>query len=99
MNSDFNKDIKVSVDYSGLKCPLPVLKARRVMKDLTSGDKVQIIADDPASLLDFNHFCEVSGIELLYSICEDDKLLFILNALAAASIQSLLPSTPRGKGA
>ena len=43
MNNDFNKDIKVSVDYSGLKCPLPVLKARRVMKDLTSGDKVQII--------------------------------------------------------
>ena len=81
MNNDFNKDIKVSVDYSGLKCPLPVLKARRVMKDLTSGDKVKIIADDPASLLDFKHFCEVSGNELLYSNSEDDKLIFILKKI------------------
>ena len=78
MKPPLNIDIKFSVDYSGLKCPLPVLKARRVMKDLNSGDKVQIIADDPAALLDFKHFCEVSGNALLSSETMNDKLIFLI---------------------
>ena len=52
------------LDYRGLKCPLPVLKARRALSDMTSGQLLEIHADDPASPLDFAHFCEEAGHHL-----------------------------------
>ena len=39
------------VDASGLKCPLPVLKARKALQSLTDGDKLRVISTDPASPL------------------------------------------------
>ena len=52
-------------DFTGLKCPLPVLKAKRVLKNLAKGKKVVFISDDPASPLDFTHFSENEGYEIL----------------------------------
>ena len=52
------------LDFTGLKCPLPVLKARRALKEKARGEGVIILADDPAAPLDFDHFCETSGHEL-----------------------------------
>ena len=49
------------VDASGLKCPLPVLKARKALQSLTDGDKLRVISTDPASPLDFKHFCNSKG--------------------------------------
>jgi len=49
------------LDYRGLKCPLPVLKARRALKTLPLGAVVSIAADDPASPLDMSHFCITEG--------------------------------------
>ena len=51
-------------DFTGLKCPLPVLKAKRVLKNLSKGKKVVFISDDPASPLDFSHFSENEGYEI-----------------------------------
>ena len=51
-------------DFTGLKCPLPVLKAKRVLKNLNKGEKVIFLSDDPASPIDFSHFCENQGYEL-----------------------------------
>ena len=48
-------------DFTGLKCPLPVLKAKRVLKNLAKGKKVVFISDDPASPIDFTHFSENEG--------------------------------------
>ena len=56
---------KQQIDLTGLKCPLPVLKARRAIKDLGHGDVLEVWADDPAAQLDFPHFCETSGHELI----------------------------------
>ena len=53
------------IDLTGLKCPLPVLKARRAIKDLGAGDVLEVWADDPAAQLDFPHYCETSGHELI----------------------------------
>ena len=50
---------------SGLKCPLPVLKAKRVLKNLSKGKKVVFISDDPASPIDFTHFSENEGYKIL----------------------------------
>ena len=52
-------------DFTGLQCPLPVLKARRALKDITGGTVVVFLADDPAAPLDFEHFCETSGHQLI----------------------------------
>ena len=51
-------------DFTGLKCPLPVLKAKRVLKSLAQGKKVVFISDDPASPIDFTHFSENEGYKI-----------------------------------
>ena len=50
---------------TGLKCPLPVLKARRRISEMVSGEQLVVLADDPAAPLDFAHFCEVGGHQLV----------------------------------
>lgn len=54
------------LDASGLKCPMPVLKARRLLRDLPEGDELEILATDPGAPGDFTHFCEVTGYMLLH---------------------------------
>lgn len=49
----------------GLACPLPVLKARKVLKSLAPGTTLAVHATDPASVIDFRHFCETTPFELL----------------------------------
>ena len=65
-----------SFDYRGLKCPLPVLKARRALACLAAGDTVEILADDPASPLDMSHFCESEGHQLARSDSEDGFFIY-----------------------
>lgn len=55
------------LDTKGLKCPLPVLKARRAMKPLSAGDVLVVEATDPGSVEDFKHFCQATGYALLES--------------------------------
>ena len=63
MTSDAN--LEQLLDATGLKCPLPVLKARRRISDISSGEQLVVLADDPAAPLDFAHFCEVGGHQLI----------------------------------
>ena len=53
------------LDTKGLNCPLPVLKAKRALKNLPVGEILTVVATDPASTIDFRHFCTVSGHELV----------------------------------
>ena len=52
-------------DARGLKCPLPVLKARRQLKEMAPGEALEVLADDPGAPEDFRHFCATAGHELL----------------------------------
>jgi len=54
-----------TLDASGLKCPLPVLRARKAMKALASGDLLEVLSTDPSSVEDFKNFCETTGDTLL----------------------------------
>ena len=49
------------LDTRGLLCPLPVLKARKRLKNLAQGDVLRMHADDPAARIDVPHFCNESG--------------------------------------
>lgn len=53
------------LDTSGMRCPLPVLKAKKAITALKPGEVLEIIATDPGSVLDFEVFCSVSGHKLL----------------------------------
>jgi len=53
------------LDAIGLLCPLPVLKARKRMQNLSSGDILIVAADDPAAVVDVPHFCAEAGHTLV----------------------------------
>ena len=66
------------VDASGLKCPLPVLKARKALQSLTDGDKLRVISTDPASPLDFKHFCNSKGHSLISVEEKEESFEFVI---------------------
>lgn len=55
------------LDAKGMKCPLPVLRARKAMKQVDVGGLLRVEATDPGSVQDFRAFCETTGHELLDS--------------------------------
>ena len=79
-------DTITTLDASGLKCPLPVLKARKAIKALTVGDTIRVISTDPASDLDFKHYRNTSGNTLVDTEREGegDAARFVFTILKAA---------------
>jgi tRNA 2-thiouridine synthesizing protein A len=55
----------VTIDVRGLKCPLPVLKAERRMRDHPPGTRFILLATDPLAAIDLPHFCAENGHRLL----------------------------------
>ena len=49
------------LDTKGLRCPLPVLRARRALKDVAAGETLTVLATDPGAVKDFEAFCETTG--------------------------------------
>ncbi len=60
-------DIPV-IDYRGLKCPLPVLKARKLLQSMQPGEEVWIETTDPLAVIDIPHFCAESGHALVETV-------------------------------
>jgi tRNA 2-thiouridine synthesizing protein A len=67
---------ETELDATGLLCPLPVLKARKRLDSLVSGDVLILIATDPASVIDVPHFCGETGHALLSSEARDGRHVF-----------------------
>jgi TusA-related sulfurtransferase len=57
--------IDKEIDTSGLNCPLPILKAKKALAELTSGQTLKVVATDAGSLRDFQAFAKQTGNELL----------------------------------
>lgn len=55
------------LDLKGLKCPLPVLKARKAMSRIPSGDRLIVLTTDPMAEIDIPHFCQENGHTLVSS--------------------------------
>lgn len=53
------------LDVTGLSCPLPILKARKVLREMAPGQTLEVLATDPRSAADFPDFCEDAGHTLL----------------------------------
>lgn len=71
-----------TLDATGLKCPLPVLKARRAMKELDVGQVLEVRATDPGAVKDFEHFCRTTGDALLESRAEAGIYVFRIRKAA-----------------
>ncbi|WP_333714861.1 sulfurtransferase TusA family protein [Yoonia sp.] len=54
-------EFDADLDAKGLLCPLPVLKARKRLQALASGQVLRVEADDPAAVIDMPHFCAEAG--------------------------------------
>jgi tRNA 2-thiouridine synthesizing protein A len=57
--------IDKEIDTSGLNCPLPILKAKKALNDMTTGQVLKVIATDPGSWRDFEAFARQTGNELV----------------------------------
>lgn len=55
------------LDARGLNCPLPILRAKKALKDVPTGEVLEIHATDPGAVKDFEAFCRSTGNELLES--------------------------------
>ena len=65
-----------TLDATGLKCPLPVLRARKAMKGVAAGGILEVRATDPSAVADFQSFCETTGDELVEWQEADGVFLF-----------------------
>ena len=71
-------DFDQELDASGLNCPLPILRAKKTLNGMDSGQILRIVATDPGSVKDFDAFANQTGNELLESTEEGGKYLFLI---------------------
>jgi len=74
MKDSFEND-EIVLDTSGTECPIPVLKARKLAKELKNGKIIKVITTDPLAIADFEHYCNQSGFDLIESYNEGKKII------------------------
>ena len=65
-------------DASGLACPLPIVKTKKALADMTPGTVLKVVATDPGSVADMAAFAEQTGNTLLEQGTENSKYVFFL---------------------
>ena len=78
-------DVKDELDAVGLLCPLPVLKARKRLSQMATGEVLRMLADDPAAVIDVPHFCNETGHILLTNRREADTFIYEVECKALPS--------------
>ena len=71
---NFDKEI----DTSGLNCPLPILKAKKALTDMTSGQLLRVVSTDAGSLRDFQAFAKQTGNELVEQQTEGADFIHVM---------------------
>ena len=66
------------LDTKGLACPLPVLKTRRALRKMPTGGILTVEATDPASVIDFTHFCNTTENEMLEHTEADGVFTYVI---------------------
>jgi TusA-related sulfurtransferase len=70
--------IDKEIDTRGLNCPLPILRAKKALSELTSGQLLKVVATDPGSMRDFQAFARQTGNELVEQQQVGDELVHVL---------------------
>ena len=66
------------LDAKGLNCPLPILRAKKALKDVAMGGTLEVLATDPGAVKDFEAFCRTTGNDLLESKSEGKQFEFLI---------------------
>jgi TusA-related sulfurtransferase len=70
--------IDKEIDTRGLNCPLPILRAKKALSELASGQLLKVVATDPGSMRDFQAFARQTGNELVEQHQVGDELVHVL---------------------
>ena len=66
------------LDTRGLNCPLPILKAKKALADMTSGELLKVVSTDPGSVRDFQAFARQTGNELVQQSSQGEEYIHVL---------------------
>lgn len=70
--------IDKEIDTSGLNCPLPILKAKKALTDMASGELLKVVATDPSSIRDFQAFSRQTGNEMVEQLSVGASFVHVL---------------------
>jgi TusA-related sulfurtransferase len=70
--------IDKEIDTKGLNCPLPILRAKKALTDMLTGQLLKVVATDPGSVRDFQAFARQTGNELVEQQQTGDEIVHIL---------------------
>ncbi len=68
----------LELDTSGLKCPLPVLKAKKALRGMETGEQLRVVSTDPSSVQDFADYCGNAGHTLLITDVADTSFTYVI---------------------
>ena len=71
-------NIAKELDTRGLNCPLPILKAKKALTELASGDLLRVVATDAGSVRDFQAFAKQTGNELVEQLTAGTDFIHVL---------------------
>ncbi len=71
-------DAQRELDTRGLNCPLPILKAKKALADMQSGELLKVVSTDPGSMRDFQAFARQTGNELVEQQALGDEFVHLL---------------------
>ena len=71
-----------TLDAKGINCPLPILKAKKMLNEVPAGGTLEALTTDPGSVADIASFCRTTGNELLESARDGDVFRFVVKHTA-----------------
>ena len=71
-------EVKKELDTRGLNCPLPILKAKKALADMVSGELLRVVSTDAGSVRDFQAFARQTGNELVEQTSANDEFVHYL---------------------
>jgi tRNA 2-thiouridine synthesizing protein A len=75
---DLTPQVDREIDARGLNCPLPILRTKKALNDMQSGQVLRVLATDPGSVRDFEAFARQTGNRLLQHTEQDGVLSFLV---------------------
>jgi TusA-related sulfurtransferase len=71
-------DVQKELDTRGMNCPLPILKAKKALAEMQSGEVLKVVATDPGSMRDFQAFSRQTGNELVEQVTQGSEFIHYL---------------------
>ncbi len=71
-------DVHKELDTRGLNCPLPILKTKKTLSEMQSGEVLRVVSTDPGSIRDFQAFARQTGNELVEQSSGDTEFVHVL---------------------